>query len=78
MLLINIYVLANELDGWKYLQIWSWEGVPIAHYILDQSVDTFVVSEKYKKYMLSVMIEIMSYILMNYMTYFDLLLIIRT
>ena len=44
-----IYVLANELDGWKYLQIWSWEGVPIAHYILDQSVDTFVVSEKYKK-----------------------------
>ena len=49
MLLINIYVLANELDGWKYLQIWSWEGVPIAHYILDQSVDTFVVSEKYKK-----------------------------
>ena len=27
--------------------------------------------------MLSVMIEIMSYILMNYMTYFDLLLIIE-
>jgi len=31
------------------MEIFTNMVVPIAHYILDQSVDTFVVSEKYKK-----------------------------
>lgn len=45
----HIYVMTNEDDSSKVLQVWSWEGIPLSQCILDKSVDAFAVSEKYKR-----------------------------
>jgi hypothetical protein len=50
-----IYVLckdrkANEnIDNETKLQVWDWDGNPVADLILDKKIDFFVVSEKYQK-----------------------------
>lgn len=42
-----IYVLNNESEFQKYLEVWSWDGDPITRYSLDKKINAFVVSEKY-------------------------------
>lgn len=38
-----IYVLTNKEEG-KVLEIWDWEGIPKAHYLLDKPVNCLAVS----------------------------------
>lgn len=43
-----IYVL-NVVENQKKMEIWSWDGIPVAHFLLDKKIDSFTVSEKYNK-----------------------------
>ena len=42
-----IYVLNNESELQKCLEVWSWDGTPITRYLLDKKINAFVISEKY-------------------------------
>lgn len=44
-----IYILNTSSPLRKSLEVWSWDGDPVAEYLLDKNISTFAVSEKYKK-----------------------------
>lgn len=43
-----IYALI-ESGKRKYLEVWSWDGKPVAHYLLDKNIDMFTISLKDNK-----------------------------
>lgn len=44
----HIYLLTDESEG-KVLEVWDWEGVLVARYLLDKPIDCFTVYSKQRK-----------------------------
>lgn len=45
----NIYILSTVEEGQKVLEIWDWNGNPIAHYLLDKDIRHIAVSSNNHK-----------------------------
>lgn len=45
----HIYILSTKKPDKRVLEIWNWEGMPVAYYLLDKNIQNIAIASQYNK-----------------------------